>query len=250
MVRCPFARTPRMKHQRLEHKVFIEALSDSGLVPRHLLDQVFEQAVQNHELVSEILVREDHLSDYELANIACQAFGLPFIHVFSYSPDPDASVGLDRKFLRAYGLVPLDLFGKTLTVAMPGMVPSAVLEVLLSDSVSQVLPIVGSVVANREWLEQTFPENGVATTKVQPPTPQAKMTRKMPSVDVPVSALPTEEASPEAAQAQMDEWAAIFDAGEDAVQVSLNVDDPRPADRPDSDPPAAAGSLSPDPDLL
>lgn len=192
-----------MKNQRLEHKVFIEALGDSGLVDRKLLDSVFEQAMQSQELVPEILVREDMISDYELANVACRTFGLPFVHVFGYQPEPGALEGLDPDFLRTYGLVPLDRFGQVLTVAMPGMVPSAVLDVLLSDETTKVMAVVGSVIANREWLEQ----NLSAQADVVPPV----------SDSVP-SALPAEAE-------EGDEWAAIFDAGEEAVQFNLQDDE-------------------------
>lgn len=219
-----------MKHQRLEHKVFIEALFESGLAKRDVLQHVFEQAIAKNELVSEILVREDLLSDYELAAVACRAFGLPYVRVFDYVPDKDASRGLDPNFLRAYGLVPLDRFGTTLTIAMPAMVPSAVLEVLISDEIATVLPVVGSVIANREWLEQNLApreEAPAAPTPVAEPAVRPEASMHVEEVE---GALPTGVTQKD--QEEMDEWAAIFDAGDEAVHFSLQSDDQAPEDVP------------------
>ncbi len=147
-------------------------------------------------LLTEVIVQESLVSDWEVGRVCCELLNLPYVPVERYSPSPLALEGLDAAFLRRYCLVPLDRFGGLLTVAMPGLVPSEVLEGLRGEA-ARVLPFVGSVVSNRSWLKEHLPDpNG------------AKSTARLESFQAPF---------PQGQEA----WANIFDAGEEAVRLDL-----------------------------
>jgi hypothetical protein len=180
--------------QRLEIHRLCEALLERRLIEPASLLHVQQQCQSSGTLLTELIVRENMVSDWELCRVTCEVFGLPFLPVEVCSPSERAREGLDPDYLRHYGLVPLDRFGELLTVAMPCMVSSEVLDGLVMREGGRVLPVVGSVLGNRAWLDQNL-GSGLA------------------ELDAIEMALPfADEAS---------DWAGIFDAGEEAVQLEL-----------------------------
>ncbi len=186
--------TERLKYNRLA-----DTLTERGLVDRETMGHVVQQCNATGALLSELLVSENLVSDWELSRVCCEIYGLPYLSIEEYPPDEAALKGIDPDFLRQYGLVPLDVFGSVLTVAMPALVPSEVLEALKLKG-AKILPVVGSVISNRRWLNEKLP------------APQ------MPSLDQAAGAIPFDSG-------EIGDWAEIFDAGEEAVQLDLQKGD-------------------------
>lgn len=191
-------------NQRLDYHRLAEALVESGLVSPDTMQHVYSQCQGSYSLLCEMLVREGTLSEWDLSRLCCEVFALPFLPVEVYAPNTQALEGLDPAYLRHFGLVPLDRYGKLLTVVMPGIVPSEVLEGLSSEEGVRVVPVVGTPQTNREWLAKNLPD--LAATAA-------------PSVDDPGAALPVTELS----SLDENDWSGIFDAGDEAVQFELRV---------------------------
>lgn len=183
--------------QKLDYHRFADALVERGLVERDVLNHILHQSNTTGALLPELLVSEDLVSDWELSRVVCQLYHLPFLTVDQCPPREDALADLDPDYLRQYGLVPLDRFGKVLTVVMPGIVPSEVLDGISVPEGGRILPLVGSVNSNRRWLMENLP----------PPA--------MPTVE-------EIEAPSEELEAGEDSWADIFDAGDEAVRMDLS----------------------------
>ena len=182
-------------HQRLDYDRLAEVLGDRGLVEPSALQHVLHQCISSGQLFPEVLVAENLISDWELARVACETFNLAFLPVEIYSPSLNASTDLDVSFLHRHGLVPLDRFGKQLTVAMPIIVPAKILTGLEREHGVEVVPVIGCVGSNRLWLQKNLTLKATANTAE--------------SVD---GALPSESTDP---------WAGIFDAGDAAVLLEL-----------------------------
>lgn len=185
--------------QRLDYNRFAEALVERGLVDRETISHILQQAGATGTLITDLLVKDNVLSDWEVARVCCEVFGLPFISVDGYAPSQEAFADIDPNFMHQYGLVPLDRFGKLLTVAMPGFVPTEVLDAMAGGQDLRVVPLVGSVVQNRQWLESNLSHAPLgASEEVDAPLP----------VDSDVELVD-------------DDWGDIFDAGDEAVQLDL-----------------------------
>lgn len=197
------------QNQRLDYSRLADAVIERGLIEPSAVQHVLDQCSESGELMPELLVRENLISDWELARLVCEVFGLAFLPVDSYEPSLDACEGLDRGFLHEHGLVPLDLFGSLMTVAMPGLVPTEVLGSLSEKTECRILPVVGTVASNRSWLEEHLPLQAAA------PAPAAEA-----AVD--------EVAAPLPASLEDESWGDLFDAADAAVQHSL-TDEPKPA---------------------
>jgi hypothetical protein len=205
---------------RFDYARFGEALVERGLIDRDVLSHVLQQTNATRALLPEVLVRENLVSDWEVSRIACELYHLPFLTVDHYPPSSTALDGYDLAYLRHFALVPLDRYGALVTVIMPGLVPSEVLEGLRPGQGGRVLPVVGSVVSNRRWLEEHFavhPKGAAAPGGHKHGSAPAKSIAM--EVRAPIPAAPSEN---ELTLANGEEdWGNLFDAGDEAVQLDL-----------------------------
>ena len=222
---------------RFDYARFGEALIERGLVDREVLSHVLHQVNSTRSLLPEVLVRENLVSDWEVSRVACEIYHLPLLTVDHYPPSPTALDGYDLAYLRHFALVPLDRYGGLVTVIMPGLVPSEVLEGLRPGQNGRVLPVVGSVVSNRRWLEERFaPKAAAAAGPAKHAAPGAK-----PALDVraplptashapagskPGAPKPTVQEKDELELGAEGDWGNLFDAGDEAVRLDLKK--PRP----------------------
>jgi hypothetical protein len=180
-------------NQRLDSARLAEALEERGLVEHDALLSISEQSVETGILFTEILVQENLVTDWELSRLSCELFGLAFFPVDVYQPAAGILDGLDQDFLRRWCIVPLDRYGDVLTVALPAMVPTEALTALGQQADCKILPVAGTVNANRAWLAENLQG-----------TPEEV-----------AAAIP--EGAPEG------DWMDMFDAGDQAVQMDLDA---------------------------
>ncbi len=212
---------------RFDFGRFGEALVERGLIDREVLNHVLQQCNTSRLLLSEVLVRENLVSDWELSRVACELYHLPFLNVDNYPPATNALDGYDANYLRHYALVPLDRFGTLVTVVMPGLVPSEVLEGMRPGQNGRVLPVVGSVTSNRRWLQENVGQPGGAISMsssaprapaaVSPASKGGAPDRRTISMG---DAFNLNDGGLEIEIAEAD-WGGIFDAGDEAVQLDL-----------------------------
>lgn len=218
---------------RFDYVRFGEALVERSLIDRDVLSHVLHQVNSTRSLLPEVLVRENLVSDWEVSRVACEVYHLPFLTVDQYPPSATALDGYDLAYLRHYALVPLDRYGGLVTVIMPGLVPTEVLEGLRAGQSGRVLPVVGSVVSNRRWLEERFAPKGAAAAATRPGAGAAKTISMETRAPLPKGAPPQVQAQPqlqpEEAELELGgegNWGSLFDAGDEAVKLGLKK--PRP----------------------
>ena len=187
---------------KFDYHRFADSLIDRGLVEREAIQHVLQQCEATGSLLPEILVTEGMVSDWEVSRVASELYHLPYLPVETYPPATEVLEGLDSEYLRQYGLVPLDRLGTLLTVAMPGIVPARVLDGLRHGDNDHILPVVGSVSSNRRWLNENLPES------------------QLPGLDQIAAALPGGD------DLEVGDWAEIFDAGDQAVNLELQGGSP------------------------
>jgi len=199
-----------VKSPNLDYRRLADHLTHKGLVERETVQHVLQQCNATGALFPEVLVQEGLVSDWELSRLCAELFHLPYLPVEAYPPSEEARAGLDFAYLRQYGLIPLDRFGDLLTISMPGVVPSEVLSSIGGwNRDGGILPVVGSVVENRRWIEENLvePEQG--------------------GLESFSAALPDDDSS----------WANLFDEADLALNQELSEEGERPG--PKLEPPAA-----------
>lgn len=187
--------------QRLEYGRLAEVLAERGIVDARAIQDALQFSQRGGPPFPEALVTANLVADWELSRLVCEIYGLPFLTVELVDPNPKASAGLDQAFFIKECIVPLSRHGNVLTVLMPALSTTEILDRLSSQSGLSILPICGTVRANRVWLEQ----------KLSTPTPAA--------------ALPTAQPASDAGGT---DWSNLFDEADAAVLLDLKPasDDP------------------------
>jgi hypothetical protein len=187
------AHRPVKSNQRLEYNRLAEVLAERGLVDPQSLREALQFSGRGNLPFPEALVSANLVSDWELSRVVCELYGLPFLPVDMYDPDPKAREKIDPQTLIENCVVPIGKFGNVLTICMPAMLPAEVLGLLASETDLHISPVVGTVRTNRKWLETNL--------RVQPAAPLPEAT---------------------AAEGEANgEWSSIFDAGDAAVLLDL-----------------------------
>jgi len=174
---------------RLDYATLAEVLGQRGLVDPQRLKMSLHLAQTGAVPFAEQLVVDGLIGDWDLSRIVCEIYGLPFLPVDFCSPSPDALAGLDPDFLRQHRLVPLSRHKRVLTVCMPALVHVDVIGLLESTADLHVMPVVGTVNGNNNWLAEHLPAE-----------------------------------APQAPTGQAGDWSNIFDEGDAAVLLNLDAD--------------------------
>ncbi len=178
----PRAALPLKHPKRLDETRLAEALSERGLVEASVL-----AAHKGRGPIAQLLVSDGAIGDWDLSRVVSEVFHLPFLPVNMTQPDRELLDSLPCKALLEHGLVPLCRQGGLLTVAMPGMVEAPALADVGAETGLRVMPVVGTVLTNRRWLE----DNPYGTPEEPGQTPEEPGT----------------------------EWGGLFDEGDAAVQM-------------------------------
>lgn len=192
--------------QRLDNNRLSEVLAERGLVEPQALREATNFAAHSKLPMSEALVTANLVQDWELARIVSEIYNLPFLPIELIDPDPRALEGIDPQFLIENCLVPVGRYGQVLTVCMPAMVPADVLGLLAATTDLVILPLVGSVRSNRQWIEKNL-------VTVSPVMPAGRVAEEEAGAD----------GAPSGRQGSPGEWGSLFDQADAAVLLDLQV---------------------------
>lgn len=144
-----------MKHtQRLDYGRLAEVLHERGLAGLDAIRELLQLSKDGGMPFCEALVTSNLVSDWDLSKVVCETFQLPFLPVDLINPNLAALEEVDGEFFRKHQIVPVDIFGQVLTVAMPALVPAEVLAHVSALTDFVVLPMVGTVESNRRWINE------------------------------------------------------------------------------------------------
>ncbi len=129
------------------------SLVERGLVSGEIIESLFQSCSESQGLLTEALVREGLLSDWELSKISAEIFSLPFLPVDVHPPTEGCLEGIDLGFLRRWCIVPLARHGDLLTVAIPAAISPQAHEELVRLSGCELAFVIGTCTTNRLWLE-------------------------------------------------------------------------------------------------
>lgn len=189
-------------HQRLDHNRLAEVLAERGLCEPQALREALQLSGHGNPSFAEAIVQANLVGDWELSKVVAEIYNLAFVPIDACPPDSRALDGIDLAYLVEHGLVPMNRCGSVLTIAMPGMVAADVLANLpINEGEVTILPVVGSVVGNRRWIDlHLVPKLHAALPKIASGVHEAGGLMGAP------------------------EWGNIFDQGEANVQFDLQPD--------------------------
>jgi hypothetical protein len=113
---------------KLVRKKMGEILVDEGLLKEEQVEDALRLQKERGGLLGEILVGLGALSEMDIARAICKQFGLPYVDASRYAIDKEIQKLLPPKLMIQHRFVALDKIGKTLVIAVAGVLDAATFE--------------------------------------------------------------------------------------------------------------------------
>ena len=104
-------------YDRLKRKRLGDVLVDEGLVDREAMIRALQEQQLSRRLLSDILLEQEELPQYELAHVIVAQYQAPFIDIATYSFHKELIAEFPAKLLHESGVIPLDRFGEQICFA-------------------------------------------------------------------------------------------------------------------------------------
>ncbi len=145
---------------RLLRKKLGEILMEEGLVKEEQVQEALKRQRITGELLGESFVNLGYVTEMDIARVIVKQFGLPYIDASSYRIPREAIEAVPRDLMWQNNLVVLDKIGRTLIVAVAGLVNGEVLEKLEKVTGSQLFIYVSTMSLVKKALQKYAPVDG------------------------------------------------------------------------------------------
>jgi len=195
-------KTPVKGIEKITSVRLAEILTERNVVSSEVITDALYSTDKNGEPFVQVLVNGGHITEWDLAKIVTENFNLPFLMAGNYQIGDEAKSRLPKETLFKYTIVPLDVFGDIVTVAMPVMLSFEDLAKIQKEHNCDLYPYVGLITENTKVLTDMFKDYPEWLKADQERREQEAAKRK---------AAPKKQAG---------DWMSIFDAGDEAIQQS------------------------------
>ena len=114
--------------RRTSLKRLADVLVDEGILTKAQVGEASKYLRQADDPLGPHLIRCGFITAWDLAKAVCIHFSLPFFDLATFKPKKDVVALLEPAFLHGYGVLPIDKFGKIITLAVCESVNPAVLQ--------------------------------------------------------------------------------------------------------------------------
>ncbi len=104
--------------RRTTSKRLADVLVDEGILTKAQVAEASKYLRQADDPLGPHLIRCGFITAWDLAKSVCVHFTLPFFDLAAFKPKKDVLPLLEPAFLHGYGILPIDKFGKIVTLAV------------------------------------------------------------------------------------------------------------------------------------
>jgi hypothetical protein len=188
-----------------------EILTERSIVSSEVITDALYAQDKHGEPFVQVLISGGHMTEWDLAKIVTENFSLPFLMASNYQISDEAKSRLPKEVLFKHTIVPLDVFGDIVCIAMPVMLSFEEINKIQKEHNCDLFPYVGLVSENKkvlaemhkdyqQWIEQDGKRREEEAKRRQSSSPKP-----------------------------LGDWMSIFDAGDQAIQEMKKKPDPSPA---------------------
>ncbi len=165
-------------YQRHLHKLasmrLDDVLLDEALLDRAVVEDAQAEAEMTGRPLSQLLFERDALDEWALAKIVAIHYSLPCVDPTAYAVPRDAEQALPLEFCVQHRLVPFDLFGDSLAIAVCEMPSTELLDTI--QALSGRTPFIYVALHGRiqQYLDQRSAQAGGASSSPAAPPPAKK----------------------------------------------------------------------------
>ncbi len=143
--------------RRTTGKRLAEVLVDEGVLTKAQVAEAAKYLRQPDDPLGPHLIRCGFITAWDLAKAVCTHFALPYYDLSSFKAKKDVVALLDTPFLHGYGVLPIDKFGKIITLAVCESISPAVLQAVVDRTHLSPYMYVAPYDKIRERLEEACP---------------------------------------------------------------------------------------------
>ncbi len=155
-------------------KQLADVLAHEGILSKTQLMEAQKLQRSPQDPLAPHIVRCGFLTPWDLAKHVCVHFGLPYFDIQHYTPKKDVLGLLEAPFLHGYSILPVDRFGRALTLTVPEPLAPEVLQSIVDQTQLSPFLYVSPYDQIRQKLEDAVPyEAPTPRGAVQAPGPTA-----------------------------------------------------------------------------
>jgi len=143
---------------KLIRKKLGEILVEEGLLKEEQIQEALQKQKAGGGLLGEVLVRLNYVSEIDIARAIAKQFGLPYIDATKYNISRDALALVTAEIMAENQFVVLDKLGKTLLLAVSGVLNGEVFERLETTSGCRLFIYVSTATSVKEALKKIAPK--------------------------------------------------------------------------------------------
>lgn len=129
-----------------------EILTERAVVSSEVITDALYAQDKNGEAFTQILVTGGHITEWDLAKLVTEHFNLPFLMAANYQISDEAKKRLPKEVLFQHTIVPLDVFGDIVCIAMPVMISFDDMAKIQREHNCDLFPYVGLISENKKVL--------------------------------------------------------------------------------------------------
>lgn len=150
--------------RRTTGKRLSDVLVDEGVLTKAQVAEASKYLRQPDDPLGPHLIRCGFITAWDLAKAVCTHFAMPFYDLNGFKPKKEVLGLLDPPFLHGYGVLPIDKFGKIVTLAVCESVSPTVLQAIVDRTQLSPYMYVSPYDKIRERLEEACPYEAPAAT--------------------------------------------------------------------------------------
>jgi hypothetical protein len=143
--------------RRTTAKKLSDVLVDEGVLTKAQVQEASKYLRQPDDPLGPHLIRCGFITAWDLAKAVCTHFSLPYYDLSAHKYKKDVVALLDPPFLHGYGILPIDRFGKILTLAVCESLSPSVLQAIVDRAHISPYMYVAPYDKIREKLEEACP---------------------------------------------------------------------------------------------
>jgi len=191
--------------RRTTGKRLADVLVDEGVLTKAQVTEASKYLRQPDDPLGPHLIRCGFITAWDLAKAVCTHFAVPYYDLTSFKPKKDVVALLETPFLHGYGILPIDKFGKIVTLAVCESIAPSVLQAIVDRTHLSPYMYVAPYDKIRERLEEACP--------YEAPAGQGE-----------AAAAPEKEGAADPGASEEGDWMAIFEDAEKKMKGSGDVE--------------------------
>ncbi len=133
-----------------------EILVRNGIITREQLERTLEYQRREGGLLGQILVKLGYVNERDIVQALTVQYGFPYLPLENYELAKESGKIIPENVARQYNIVPLDVIGNILTVAMSNPLNEKAIEDVEMITKKKVRVFISTVTAVSETLDKLY----------------------------------------------------------------------------------------------